>query len=133
MLGSLVMQAADGSGGPERLTDGERIQRASLVLADGSGILFSDGTGPRLLRLDAKDAASPLLRLAQGGGDAMISPDGRWMAYVAVDSGTPQSLRELRSRRQARQKAGDARGRLAAEVGRAMDERCSTRVSTGGS
>ena len=90
VLGSLFMQAADGTGVPERLSAGERIQRASQVLADGSGILFSDGTGPSLLRLDKDHRIEPLLRSTQGGGDAVMSPDGRWIAYVLVVSRTPQ-------------------------------------------
>jgi Tol biopolymer transport system component len=90
VLGALAMQAADGSGTVERLTDGTRIERASFALADGSGIIFSDGTGPKLLRLDRDRPVSPLLPLIGRGGDSELSPDERWMAYVALDSGTPQ-------------------------------------------
>ena len=90
VLGALVMQAADGSGTAERLTDGARIEHASFALADGSGILFSDGSGPKLLRLDRDRAVSPLLELPQGGGDSQLSPDERWMAYLTADSATPQ-------------------------------------------
>ncbi len=90
VLGSLAMQAADGSGALERITDGARIERASYALPDGTGILFSDGTGPSLLKLNGERRASRLLELPQGGGDAVLSPDGRRMAYVALDSGTPQ-------------------------------------------
>ena len=91
VLGALAMQAADGSGTAERLTDGARIERASFALADGSGIIFSDGTGPKLLRLDRDRSVSSLLPLSgRGGGDSELSPDERWMAYVAIDSDTPQ-------------------------------------------
>lgn len=91
VLGALAMQAADGSGTAERLTDGTRIERASFALADGSGILFSDGTGPKLLRLDRDRSVSPLLPLVgRGGGDSELSPDERWMAYVAIYSDAPQ-------------------------------------------
>lgn len=87
--GALVMQAADGSGTVERLTDGARAERASFALADGSGIIFSDGAGPKLLRLDGARRVTRLLDLSQGGGDGALSPDERWMAYVALDAGTP--------------------------------------------
>jgi serine/threonine protein kinase/Tol biopolymer transport system component len=87
--GALAMQAADGSGTVERLTDGARAERASFALADGSGIIFSDGAGPKLLRLDGARRVTRLLDLSQGGGDGALSPDERWMAYVALDAGTP--------------------------------------------
>ena len=88
-LGALAMQAADGSGTIERLTDGARIERASFALADGSGILFSDGTGPRLLRLNGERRVARCSTVARRRR-RVLSPDGRWMAYVALDSGTPQ-------------------------------------------
>lgn len=88
VLGALAMQNADGSGTAERLTEGTRAERASFALADGSGIIFSDGTGPKLLRLDRERPVSRLLLLS-AGGDGELSPDGRWMSYVALDSGTP--------------------------------------------
>ncbi len=87
--GALAMQAADGSGTVERLTDGARAERASFALADGSGIIFSDGAGPKLLRLDGARRVTPLLDLSQGGGDGALSPDERWMTYVALEAGTP--------------------------------------------
>jgi dipeptidyl aminopeptidase/acylaminoacyl peptidase len=90
VLGALAMQAADGSGAAERLTDGTLIERASFALADGSGIIFSDGTGPKLLRLDRNRSVSSLLPLIGHGGDGELSPDERWMAYVAVESVTQQ-------------------------------------------
>ncbi len=90
VLGALAIQAADGSGTAERLTDGIRIQRASFALADGSGILFSDGTGPKLLRLDGERSVSSLPLVGRGVGDIELSPDGRWMAYVSIYANTPQ-------------------------------------------
>ena len=91
VLGALAMQAADGSGTPERLTDGTRIERASFALADGSRILYSDGTGPKLLTLDRERHLTSLLPyVGRGIGDCQLSPDERWMAYVADYSDTPQ-------------------------------------------
>ena len=56
-----------------------------------SGIIFSDGTGPKLLRLDRDRTVSSLLTLVgRGVGDSELWPDERWMAYVVADSHTPQ-------------------------------------------
>ena len=90
-LGALVSQAADGTGAPERISQGERMQRASEVLPDGSAILYSDGSGPRMLTLGPNGRSEALLQSAPGGGGAAaLSPDGRLIAHVGVDSGTPQ-------------------------------------------
>jgi eukaryotic-like serine/threonine-protein kinase len=88
-LGALAMQAADGSGSVERLLDSGRVLRPSATLADGSGVFFSDGSGPKLLRLDAGRSVSSLLDLPRGGGDGRLSPDGRWIAYTVLDTRTP--------------------------------------------
>jgi serine/threonine-protein kinase len=91
VLGALAMQAADGSGTAERLRDGARAAHASFALADGSGIIFSDGAGPKLLRLDRDHTVSSLLTpVGRGAGDSELSPDERWMAYVVADSDAPQ-------------------------------------------
>jgi serine/threonine-protein kinase len=81
-LGALFWQPADGSGVAERLTDSRAIQRASDVLSDGSGILFSEGDGVRLLTLDTERRVRPVLAPMRFGGDAVVSPDGRWLAYA---------------------------------------------------
>jgi serine/threonine-protein kinase len=86
--GALAMQSADGSGHLERLTGGARAERVSFALADGSAIIFSDGAGPKLLRLTGDRHIDTLLSLSPGG-DAVLSPDERWMAYVTVDGTTP--------------------------------------------
>jgi serine/threonine-protein kinase len=88
VLGALAIQNADGSGTAELLTEGTRIERASFALADSSGIIFSDGSGPKLLRLDPQRPASRLL-LLPAGGDGVLSPDERWMAYIVIDGTTP--------------------------------------------
>jgi serine/threonine-protein kinase len=91
VLGALAIQAADGSGTAERLTDGARIERASFALADNSRILYSDGSGPKLLQLDPGRRVTSLLPQAAGGiGDCQLSPDERWMAYVDFNSDAPQ-------------------------------------------
>ena len=84
-LGSLFWQAADGSGGAEQLTQSQAIQRASAVLPDGSAIVFSDLTGLQMLALNGERRVRPLMRLPQGAGNGVVSPDGRWLAYVVRD------------------------------------------------
>ena len=92
-LGSLFWQAADGSGAAERLTAGERIQRASAALPDGSGILFSDaGGGVQLLALHGARAIRSLLPSTPASRTGAVSPDGRWLAYVVTGIGSPSQV-----------------------------------------
>ena len=90
VLGALFWQAADGSGEAERLTDATLIQRASAMLPDGSGILFSEGGGVNLLRLDGPRRVETVIRTAQGGGSGVVSPDGKWLAYVERETSSSQ-------------------------------------------
>ena len=90
-LGSLFWQAADGTGVAEPLIASETIQRASSVLPDGSRLLFSQPTGLMALSLDNKRSVVPLMPIGSapvGGG--VVSPDGRWLAYVTPVAGAPQ-------------------------------------------
>ena len=89
VLGSLFWQAADGTGRAEALVESTGIQRATTVLPDGSGVVFSEGTSLMTLTLDKDRRVRPLV----GGGvgaDGAVSPDGRWLAYVGIESGAPQ-------------------------------------------
>jgi eukaryotic-like serine/threonine-protein kinase len=91
-LGSLFWQAADGSGSAEQLTQSRAIQRASAMLPDGSGILFSDRDGIQLLPLNAERRPRPVLRSMQAVGNGAISPDGRWLAYVVRGTDSPPQV-----------------------------------------
>ena len=108
-LGSLFLQAADGSGVAERLTESRSIQRASDVLPDGSAILFSDRGGIQVLTLGGNRRTTHLMRSPQATGSGAVSPDRRWLAYVVQDAGSapqvfvspfsnPESERTLVSR-----------------------------------
>ena len=92
--GSLFWQAADGTGKPERLTESRTYHRASAVSADGTRILFAEGTGPvatavdvMMLTLEKNRRVQPLVQSPLVDRNGVISPDGRWLAYESNDSG----------------------------------------------
>jgi eukaryotic-like serine/threonine-protein kinase len=92
--GSLFWQVADGSGVAERLTSSPRVQRLSAVLADGKRILFHEAgtttaTDIMMLTLDDR-RVEPVLQTPQAELQGTVSPDGRWLAYEANDSGQLQ-------------------------------------------
>ncbi len=89
VLGSLFWQAADGTGGAERLTESRYIQRASAALADG-GVLFMETADLMLLTLATDRRVLPVVQTPQAEGNGEISPDGRWLAYDSTDSGPAQ-------------------------------------------
>ncbi len=91
-LGSLFWQSADGGRPAELLHQGTLVQRASGVLPDGRGLLFSEGDNLMMLSLDKDRGVRPLVQgsIAAGGANSAISPDGRWLAYVSIVSGSPQ-------------------------------------------
>ena len=82
----------DGTGEPEILwSDGSNVN--SLHFApDGQSLVFTD-VGPDtrddlwVLDLDGKPAARPYLQTAAREADAVISPDGNWIAYTSDQSG----------------------------------------------
>ncbi len=82
---------ADGTGPPERLTDGVGDDRAATYSPDGTKLAFDsarDGT-TRVYVMDA-DGSDPR-RLTDGGDDwgATWSPDGRSIAYNSWSPGLP--------------------------------------------
>jgi serine/threonine-protein kinase len=87
VLGSLFWQAADGTGDAERLTDSSFIQRATAVLPGGRAVVFSEGNELKTLTLDPPRTINTLV--PRTPGDGTVSPDGRWLAYTAIDSGVP--------------------------------------------
>jgi len=87
--GNLFWQPADGSGAAERLTQSPNGQYPSAVLPDNR-ILFREEVGSdRDLMVVAPGGGkpSPLVqtRFAEMNGE--VSPDGKWLAYQANDSG----------------------------------------------
>ena len=92
---NLYWQPADGSGPVERLTRGgqpETSQQAESWSPDGKVLVFSETTSSTkdelwLLRMDGDRRPQPLFPGQSGVGGAGVSPNGRWLAYVSVESG----------------------------------------------
>ena len=99
--GSLFRQLADGSGSPELLTDVSELQSPTQVLPNGKDIILwqarstpSSGAGgsPDLMLLTLGNRETrPLLQTPTGERSAMVSPDGRWIAYQSTESGPGQA------------------------------------------
>ena len=90
---NLFRQAADGTGAPERLTESTNMQNATAMSPDGRRLIFTEnvpGTGEDImqLELDAAHRATPLVQSRFLERNGIISPDGRWLAYEANDSGS---------------------------------------------
>jgi hypothetical protein len=87
----LVSRAADGTGPVESLTrQGDFLHAASAFTANGKILLFSEaqaGYDIMQLNLAGKPEASPLIQTNRNEMSAALSPDGKWVAYQANDSG----------------------------------------------
>jgi serine/threonine-protein kinase len=89
---NLFTQAADGSGGVTRLTTTPNVQHGTSATHDGTRLVFTEtvpATGPDImqLRLDATHTVTPLVQTPFSERNGEVSPDGRWLAYEANDSG----------------------------------------------
>jgi eukaryotic-like serine/threonine-protein kinase len=89
---NLFALAADGGGNVTRLTESPNIQHANSVSRDGTRLVFTEtalttGQDIMQLRLDGTHAVTPLVQRPFDERNAEVSPDGRWLAYQANDSG----------------------------------------------
>jgi Tol biopolymer transport system component len=89
---NLFWQAADGTGAAERLLDSLNIQYPMAVSADGRQLIFTEETPQTdidlmVMDLDGTRRVRPLLQSRFAERNGAISPDGRWLAYEANDSG----------------------------------------------
>ena len=85
-------QAADGTGAAERLTTSSNHQWTTGIAPDGSAVVFTQEAptmGRDLLRLalDGSRRVTPLLQTKFEERNGVVSPDGRWLAYVSNSSG----------------------------------------------
>ena len=84
-------QAADGTGQPERVTDGPATPAS--ISPDGAHlVLLVVGSAPdlALLRLETHDRPQPLIHTPDIENNGQISPDGRWIAYDLWRQGRPE-------------------------------------------
>ena len=92
---NLFAQTADGTGAIERLTESPNVQVPTAVSPDGSYVVFTElspktGQDVMALRLDGTGRVLPLVQTAFDERNGIVSPDGRWLAYEANDSGAFQ-------------------------------------------
>jgi serine/threonine-protein kinase len=105
---NLFWRAADGTGVVERLSESRYSQNPTAITADGRAIIYTEQTedGGDILQVELPDrdqsapspssttggapparAVRPLVRSQFAERNAALSPDGRWLAYEANDSG----------------------------------------------
>ena len=85
--GALYWRAADGTGEPEPLVDTPSTAIAHDVSPDGKYVVFGDYLDLFLLTLDEPREVTPFLVTDSTERNAVISPDGRWLAYESDESG----------------------------------------------
>jgi Protein kinase domain/WD40-like Beta Propeller Repeat len=87
---NLYAQAADGTGGVERLTDTASTQYPYFVTPSGDTLVVREDaprTGSDLLLVPFAGQSQPLLHSMFSELNAELSPDGRWLAYQSNESG----------------------------------------------
>jgi serine/threonine-protein kinase len=88
---NLFSQATDGTGTVERLAESPNSQASTAISRDGT-LLFTEwfpktGADVMALRLGGPHQVLPLVQTRFNERNGMVSPDGRWLAYEADDSG----------------------------------------------
>jgi hypothetical protein len=89
---NVFSQAADGTGISERLLESARAQLPTSVSPDGARLVFVEDTPTMqrdlmLLTFGAARRVEPLLQSPADEINAVVSPDGRWLAYESNASG----------------------------------------------
>jgi serine/threonine-protein kinase len=92
---NLFSQAADGTGAVERLSESPYVQYPTAVSSDGTHVVFNQnsaktGEDVMALQLHSPHKVLPLVQTRFDERNAIVSPDGRWLAYEANDSGPVQ-------------------------------------------
>jgi serine/threonine-protein kinase len=89
-LGNLYRQSADGTKGPERLTETQNFQVPASISPDGTRLVFTETGTTRdlmLMELDQGRRVQPLLNTPFNEQNGQISRNGRWLAYESDESG----------------------------------------------
>jgi eukaryotic-like serine/threonine-protein kinase len=89
---SLVRKNVDGTGEPERLVSDEYSYSPMSCSPDGRLLVFdrwgsNTGNDVWVLPLVGERRAEPLIATANNEGNGVVSPDGRWIAYISDESG----------------------------------------------
>jgi DNA-binding winged helix-turn-helix (wHTH) protein/Tol biopolymer transport system component len=89
---SLVRKNVDGTGEPERLVSDEYSYSPMSCSPDGRLLVFdrwgnNTGKDVWVLPLVGERRAEPLIATANNEGNGVVSPDGRWIAYISDESG----------------------------------------------
>jgi serine/threonine-protein kinase len=89
---NLYLQATDGTGAVERLTESPHQQDRLEVSPDGTRLIFTEvmpetTTDIMQMQLDGSRRVMPLVQTPFAEQNGIVSPDGRWIAYEANNSG----------------------------------------------
>jgi len=90
---NLYWRSADGAGDEERLTMSDTLQTPSPLARDGAHLPFTEigvDTGRDIWTLDLRHeqrVPQPVTRTRFNESSPTLSPDGRWLAYLADESG----------------------------------------------
>jgi eukaryotic-like serine/threonine-protein kinase len=84
---NLFILRADGSGQPERLTEGQTIQFPSAWTPDDTALVFYEGGNINVVSVGTPSQVRVLLATPFFERMADVSPDGRWLAYVSDETG----------------------------------------------
>ena len=89
---NLFWQAADGTGAVERLTRSPNVQQSTGLSPDGTRLLFTEtapATGEDVMQVEMTGSrtVTPLVQSPFAERNGIASPDGRWLAYEANDTG----------------------------------------------
>jgi serine/threonine-protein kinase len=90
---NLYAQPADGTGTAERLTTSPNQQASTAITPDGTRLLFTETapqTGDDVMQVTVTGTHSitTLVHTPAAERNGVVSPDGRWLAYEANDSGS---------------------------------------------
>jgi eukaryotic-like serine/threonine-protein kinase len=89
-VANMVRQRSDGAGTPERLLESDRLQHASGFAPDGRLLFAPDveghGRDIHALSMDTHEV-TPVLYGPHNYANAVVSPDGHWLAFDSDRSG----------------------------------------------
>ena len=89
---NLFRQPSDAAAAADRLTESPNAQSGTSLTPDGRSLVFTEvradtGEDVMQLRLDGTKTITPLIQTPFAERNGIVSPDGRWLAYEANDSG----------------------------------------------